>query len=141
MRPSPDCIWLTMLNNQQADDNHQADYPNYAVEDQRLNGGNQLASRLSDGIDHNFQSSKLDSYSIHNRRSDWRVDGFSELIANRVRNGWTCYLVTIVFSQLSGPQRAVIHRMTDEVLRIYNTLLMWVHKRPKKMATDELTLL
>jgi hypothetical protein len=76
----------------------------------------------------------------HEVKLDWRVAGYSELVADRVRDGWTCHLVTILFSQLPGPQRAVIHQMADEVLRIYNTLLTWVHRKPRKVATEELAL-
>ena len=69
------------------------------------------------------------------------VDGYTQLITDRVRAGWSCHLVTILFSQLPGPRTAIISRMKDEVHRIYSTLLTRVHRKPRTASTDELPLL
>jgi hypothetical protein len=69
------------------------------------------------------------------------VDGYTQLVTDRVRAGWSCHLVTILFSQLPGTRTAVISRMKDEVHRIYSTLLTRVHRKPRTASTDELPVL
>jgi hypothetical protein len=63
------------------------------------------------------------------------------LVTDRIHDGWSCHLVTILFSQLPGPQNVVIDRMKDEVQRIYSTLVTRVHTKPRKAPTDELPVL
>ena len=69
------------------------------------------------------------------------LDGYTELVTDRGRAGWSCHLVTILFSQLPGPRSAVIARMRDEVQRVYSTLLTRVHRKPRKATADELPVL
>src|SRR3984957_13297333 len=69
------------------------------------------------------------------------VDGYTQLVTDRVRAGWSCSLVTFLFSQLPGPRTAVINRMKDEVHRVYATLLTRVHRKPRTASTDELPVL
>jgi hypothetical protein len=69
------------------------------------------------------------------------VDGYTQLVTDRVRSGWSCHLLTILFSQLPGPRTAVINRMKDEVHRVYSTLLTRVHRKPRTAPTDELPVL
>jgi hypothetical protein len=69
------------------------------------------------------------------------VDGYTQLVTDRVRAGWSCSLVTFLFSQLPGPRTAVINHMKDEVHRIYSTLLTRVHRKPRTASTDELPVL
>jgi len=69
------------------------------------------------------------------------VDGYTQLVTDRVRAGWSCNLVTFLFSQLPGPRTAIISRMKDEVHRIYSTLLTRVHRKPRTASTDELPVL
>jgi hypothetical protein len=69
------------------------------------------------------------------------LDGYTQLVTDRVRAGWSCHLVTILFSQLPGPRTAVINRMKDEVHRIYSTLLTRVHRKPRTASTDDLPVL
>ena len=69
------------------------------------------------------------------------VDGYTQLVTDRARAGWSCNLVTFVFSQLPGSRTAVINRMKDEVHRIYSTLLTRVHRKPRTASTDELPVL
>ena len=69
------------------------------------------------------------------------VDGYTEMVTARVRAGWSCHLVTILFSQLPGPRSAVIDHMRDEVRRVYSTLLTRVHRKPRKATVDELPVL
>lgn len=69
------------------------------------------------------------------------MDGYTQLVTDRVRAGWSCNLVTFLFSQLPGQRTAVINRMKDEVHRIYSTLLTRVHRKLRTASTDELPVL
>jgi hypothetical protein len=69
------------------------------------------------------------------------VDGYTQLVTDRVRAGWSCNLVTFLFSQLPGTRSIINSRMKDEVHRVYSTLLTRVHRRPRTASTDELPVL
>jgi hypothetical protein len=69
------------------------------------------------------------------------VDGYTQLVTDRVRAGWSCHLVTILFSQLPGTRSTIISRMKGEVQRVYSTLLTRVHRKPRTASTDELPVL
>jgi hypothetical protein len=69
------------------------------------------------------------------------VDGYTQLVTDRVRAGWSWHLVTFLFSQLPGPRSAVIGGMKDEVHRVYSTLLTRVHRKPRTASTDDLPIL
>jgi hypothetical protein len=49
--------------------------------------------------------------------------------------------VTVLFSPLPGPRSAVIHRMKDEIERVYSTFLTRVHRKPRTAPPDELPIL
>lgn len=114
---------------------------------------NSINNQLDDGIQPTINLSETSSANRRNSiRSDYwspigsrakagLVDGYTQLVTDRVRAGWSCNLVTFMFSQLPGPRPAVIDRMKDEVHRIYSTLLTRVHRKPKTVATDELPVL
>jgi hypothetical protein len=46
------------------------------------------------------------------------VEGYTQLVTDRVQAGWTCDLVTILFSPLAGTRSSVISKMMDEVQRV-----------------------
>jgi hypothetical protein len=69
------------------------------------------------------------------------VDGYTRLVTDRVLAGWSCHLVTILFSQLPGTRSTVIGYMRDEVQRLYSTLLTRVHRKPRTASTDDLPVL
>jgi hypothetical protein len=69
------------------------------------------------------------------------VDGYTQLATDRLRHGWSCHLVTIVFSKFPGSRSAVISRIRDEVQRVYSTLLTRVQRKPGTAPTDELPVL
>jgi hypothetical protein len=69
------------------------------------------------------------------------VDGYTQMVTDRVRSGWSCNLVTFLFSQLPGPRPAVVNRMKNEVQRVYATLLTRVHRKPRAASTVELPVL
>ncbi len=78
---------------------------------------------------------------IGNRVKADIVDGYTQMVTARVRAGWSCHLVTFLFSQLPGTRSAVIGHMRDEVQRVYSTLLTRVHRKPRKATADELPVL
>jgi hypothetical protein len=59
----------------------------------------------------------------------------------RVDDGWSCHLLTFLFSRLPGPRPAVISRMKDEVHRVYSTFLTRVHRKPRAASPDEVPVL
>jgi hypothetical protein len=90
------------------------------------------------------QSQAIDTtrISISSNTTDKKlVPGFTQLVLDRVRAGWSCYLVTFLFNQFPGPKPIVIERMKDEMQRIYSTLLTRVHRKPKMASVDELPVL
>jgi hypothetical protein len=73
-------------------------------------------------------------------RPDW-LTGYSQLVTNRIREGWAPYLVTVLFKQIPRRRAAVMQRMTEEVQRLYSTLVTRVHRKPRQASADELPLL
>jgi hypothetical protein len=88
---------------------------------------------------HSIQSDYWSPFGSHAKAD--LVDGYTQLVTDRVRAGWSCNLVTFLFSQLPGPRTTVISRMKDEVHRVYSTLLTRVHRKPRTATTDELPVL
>jgi hypothetical protein len=69
------------------------------------------------------------------------VRGYAEMVKDRVDDGWSCPLLTFLFSQLPGPRPAVVSRMKDEVHRVYSTFLTRIHRKPRAASPDELPVL
>jgi hypothetical protein len=63
------------------------------------------------------------------------------MVTDRVRAGWSCYLVTFLFDQLPGSRAAVINQMKDRVQRVYSRLVTRVNRKPKNASPDELPVL
>ncbi len=45
------------------------------------------------------------------------VQGYTEMVTDRIDKGWTCNLVTFLFSQLK--RSAIVGQMKDEIQRVY----------------------
>ncbi len=69
------------------------------------------------------------------------LNGYTQLITDRIKQGWSCYLVTILFQQLAGSRPTIISRMKQEIQRVYSTLITRVHRRPRTASPDELPIL
>jgi hypothetical protein len=69
------------------------------------------------------------------------VDGYAQLVIDRVDCGWSCHLMTFPFSQLPGPRGAVIQAMRDELHRVYSTFVTRTNRRPRTASPDELPIL
>jgi len=66
------------------------------------------------------------------------VQGYTEMVTDRIDDGWTGNLVTFLFSQLPGTRSAVINQMKDEIQRVYSTLVTRVHRKPRTASPDDL---
>ena len=69
------------------------------------------------------------------------VDGYAQLVIDRVDRGWSCHLMTFPFSQLPGPRGAVIQAMKDELQRVYSTFVTRTNRKPRTASPDELPIL
>jgi hypothetical protein len=69
------------------------------------------------------------------------MSGYAQMVTDRVRAGWSCYLVTFLFDQLPGSRAAVINQMKDRVQRVYSRLVTRVNRKPKNALPDELPVL
>ena len=69
------------------------------------------------------------------------VDGFTQLVIDRVNDGWSCHFITFPFSQLPGPRGAVIQAMKDELQRVYSTFVTRTNRKPRTASPDELPVL
>jgi hypothetical protein len=82
------------------------------------------------------------------------VAGYSRMVEDRVRDGWSCDLVTFVFDQLPRSDRVayvspqlspseafVADLMKDHVERVYRTLATRVCRRPRTARVDRLPFL
>jgi hypothetical protein len=81
-------------------------------------------------------TSNIDQYQIQ-----LTLNGYTQLVTDRVKQGWSCYLVTVLFSQFPGSRSVVIGRMKHEVQRVYSTLITRVHRKPRTASPDELPIL
>jgi hypothetical protein len=80
---------------------------------------------------HEFKQRKLDQAiksdkELHEYDRICRVDpvtrqlvvGFTQMVTDRVNDGWSCHLMTFPFAQLPGARGAVIQAMKDEIQRV-----------------------
>lgn len=143
MRAASSRIWFPIPNSDQPYHANQVDH----------SIGGQLGSD-SQSIDNPIKTSSSYSGSIHDpgkysrywsqthsRLRESLVDGYTGLITDRIHDGWSCHLLTILFSQLPGPRGAVLDRMKDEVQRVYSTLITRVHRKPRTASTEVLPVL
>jgi hypothetical protein len=77
------------------------------------------------------------------RTASWidLLAAYSRMVTDRVRDGWSCYLVTFMFDQLRGRPSAVMDQMKDQVQRVYSTLATRVRRRPRTASPDQLPVL
>ena len=100
-------------------------------------------------INHQTNSPTLSIKPVHEYDPRYRVapinrqlvQGYTEMVTDRIDKGWTCHLVTFLFSQLPGTRPVVIDQMKDEIQRVYSTFLTRVHRKPRTASPDELPFL
>jgi len=111
---------------------------------QNLNMG---SNDLMDTINHSTVHPTIPSSQAYDRRYGMKsadrdlVEGYTELVTDRIKDGWSCNLLTILFTQLPGPRRVVIDQMRDEVQWVYSTFITRVHRKPRAASPDELPVL
>jgi hypothetical protein len=133
MRAASSRIWFATRNN------HQADRCSHLADDRRPT--NKLP-KASEELKPVHRPEYPSGYRWYRSQSQTDlVDGYTRLVTDRINDGWSCHLMTILFSQLPGPRGAVIDRMKDEVQRVYSTLLTRVHRKPRTVSTDKLPIL
>jgi hypothetical protein len=69
------------------------------------------------------------------------LNGYTQLVTDRIKQGWSCYLVTVLFSQFPGSRPTIISRMKQEVERVYSSLITRVHRKPRTASPDQLPIL
>jgi hypothetical protein len=69
------------------------------------------------------------------------VQGYTQMVTDRIEQGWTCDLLTFLFSQCPGTRPSVISQMKDEIQRVYSTFLTRVHREPRTALPDTLPVL
>ena len=70
------------------------------------------------------------------------IIGYTELIQQRVQDGWRPYLITFMFNQLPGSPSAVVKQMHGEVERVYATFVTRVVRKPRSpQSADRLPVL
>jgi hypothetical protein len=70
-----------------------------------------------------------------------QVDGYTQMVTDRVKDGWSCHLMTFPFGQFPGPRGAVIQAMKDELQRVYSTFVTRTNRKPRTASPDELPVL
>jgi hypothetical protein len=116
---------------------------------QMINHIQYSADQLMNTIDHQTSSSTVSIKPVREYHSRSDVDatnhqivqGYTQMVTDRIEKDWTCNLVTFLFSQLPGTKSAVICQMKDEIQRVYSTLLTRVHRKPRTASPDELPVL
>jgi hypothetical protein len=135
MRAASSRIWFTIPNSQQAD------HCSHSIDHSQADD-TQPTNKLSEAPEELKPIHQPPGYRRYRSLSQLDlVDGYTRLVTDRILSGWSCHLVTILFSQLPGPRNAVIDRMKGEVQRIYSTLVTRVHRKPRTAPTNELPLL
>lgn len=128
-------IWFTVPNN------NQVDHCSHSI-DHSQTDDTQPTNKLSEAHKELKPIHQPSGYRRYRSQSQMDlVDGYSRLVTDRIHAGWSCHLVTILFSRFPGPRDAVIDRMKDEVQRVYSTLVTRVHRKPRRASTDELPVL
>jgi hypothetical protein len=143
MRAASSRIWFPILNSDQPYHTSQVDHSNGsppADHNQPITNPIKTSSFESGSINDHGNPSQYWSQD-HSRLKASLVDGYTRLVTDRIHDGWSFHLLTILFHQLPGPRSAVLDRMKDEVQRVYSTLLTRVRRKPRTASTDVLPIL
>lgn len=87
------------------------------------------------------QANRYDAKSYVNPITRQITNGYSQLVTDRINDGWSCHLVTVLFSQLPGNRSSVLSIMRGEIQRVYSILLTRIHRKPRSLPTDQLPVL
>ena len=143
MRAASSCIWFPIPNSDQPDHANQIDHSIDSPlegDSQPINDSSKIPSGGSGSIHYSGNRSRYWS-DDHSRLRTSLVDGYTRLVTDRIHDGWSFHLLTILFHQLPGPRSAALDRMKDEVQRVYSTLLTRVHRKPRTASPELLPVL
>ncbi|MGJ4902325.1 hypothetical protein ACQR0V_12200 [Bradyrhizobium sp. HKCCYLS2058] len=136
MRSTPDRIWSTIAQTTPTIEISDVHPPAFTSGEPVHQSGDQAGTAAP--------LCPSDNSAWHRRTSwpetDW-LTGYSQIVSDRVRDGWSCYLLTFLFDQFPGSPAAVMAQMKDQVQRVYSTLVTRVHRKPKTAPVDELPVL
>lgn len=62
------------------------------------------------------------------------IDGYIQIIEDRVAQGWKPYLVTMTFRPLPGSQRRILDQMLQDAERVYRRVLTRTVRNPRSDA-------
>src|ERR1700684_3123229 len=98
MHSTSDCIWSTITNNHLSNhpSSHQPSTP------RTTRGSASPESTDPTRGPHDYSGSHQTTFPT---RPDW-MSGYAQMVTDRVRAGWSCYLVTFLFDQLPGSRAA-----------------------------------
>jgi len=68
------------------------------------------------------------------------VAGYHRMLEDRIRQGWTCDLVTITFNRVKGSPEVKRRRMIDDVILLYSRLVTRTTRKPRRADVDQLPL-
>ena len=80
----------------------------------------------------NFAQASSDPKPKFKYRSDRQqhVAGLSQIIPQRINQGWLAYLLTIEFRKLPGSPKAIMEQMLKQTETFYSKLVTRFHRRP-----------
>jgi hypothetical protein len=139
MRPASDRIWSTIANNHQTHNPNHIHHPPASTSKQPVAHGSNQSTDTIESI-HPTGNHPRHGHTSPITNADW-VAGYAQMISDRVRDGWSCYLVTFMFDQLPGSPTTVMAQMKDQVQRVYSTLVTRTHRKPRNASPDELPIL
>jgi hypothetical protein len=133
MQCASDCIWSTITNTHPS--NHLFNgQPNTSRE------APEASSPTPTGLPRESHDHSDDPRTAFVAKSDW-MSGYAQMVTDRVRGGWSCYLVTFLFDQLPGSRATAIHQMKDRVQGVYSRLVTRVNRKPRNASPDGLPVL
>ncbi len=62
------------------------------------------------------------------------INGYTQMITDRIDEGWDPYLLTFMFNEIGGSPRRVGNVMAKEVERVYATLLPRIVRKPRSVT-------
>jgi hypothetical protein len=125
--------WSTTSNSDQSNSSQSNQYKSSQYQTEVDQTGQSIKS--NQGVDEYDRICRVDPI---NRQL---VDGYTQVVIDRVDSGWSCHLMTFPFAQLPGPRIAVIQAMKDELQRVFSTLVTRIHRKPRTASPDELPIL
>ena len=72
----------------------------------------------------------------HSRQTnDEFIQGYTDLIRERITDGWSAYLCSFMFKPINPNQNAAIGLMKDAITRLYSTLVTRIIRDPKSPSS------